>query len=110
MLKSETGVSDVAQSILGEIIHDERRDIIEEINAMTPEQLARFSSYIPVDLRDYVTEQSKWIQDSIYFLGIDCGRVPTAIEISDKLLNTDHSLRYRAYYALKYPDKVKKCA
>ena len=110
MTKPETNVSDITQSILGEIIHEERRDIIDEIDAMTSDQLEKFSDYIPTDLRDYVTMQSKWIQDSIYFLGIDCGHVPTAVEISDKLLNTDHSMRYRAYYALKYPDKVRKCA
>jgi hypothetical protein len=108
MLTTESEIPNVAQDILGEIIHEERRDILEEIDSLTPEQLESFSHYMPIDLRDYVSKQSKWIQDSIYFLGIDRGRVPTAAEISDKLLNTDYSMRYRAYYALKYPHKVVK--
>ena len=110
MLTTDSQVSNIGQDILGKIISTERRDILEEVNALTPEQLQMFSHYMPIDLQDYVSKQTKWIQDSIYYLGIDSGHVPTAAEISDKLLNTDHSLRYRAYYALKYPDRVRKFA
>ncbi|MCG8528685.1 MAG: hypothetical protein MI748_20065 [Opitutales bacterium] len=98
--------ADISTNIIGTPLEEERSDIMEAIDSMSDDQLFSYSDMKPVDLYDYSRKQTKWIQDAVYYLGIDLGHIPTAGEIADKLLNSNHTQRFRAFYALKYPEKV----
>jgi hypothetical protein len=80
--------------------------VVDAVNAMSLQQLSHFSRCKPTDLRDYLEQQLKWIEDSAYFLGIDLGRNPSQSEIAEKILLSNQTQRFRAYYAIKNPGKV----
>jgi hypothetical protein len=82
------------------------RDVLQIVNALEPSELSSYAPFLPHSLQHYAQVQRKWMQDCIYFLGIDLGRQPQPGEIADKILNSDHSKRFRAFYALQFPDKV----
>jgi hypothetical protein len=82
------------------------RDVLKIVNELEPSELANYAPFLPRSLQHYAQVQQKWMQDCIYFLGIDLGRQPQPGEIADKILNSDHSKRFRAYYTLRFPDRV----
>lgn len=81
-------------------------EMIRAVDALSQEELGCYGGSIPRNLKHYLEHQVCWLQDSIYFLGIDLGHRPTPAEIADKILNSSHSERYRAYYAMRFPDMV----
>ena len=81
-------------------------DVIRAVDALSHEELRFYGGSIPRNLKHYLDHQVCWLQDSIYFLGIDIGHRPTPDEIADKILNSSHSERYRAYYAMRFPEMV----
>jgi len=80
--------------------------IMAIVDQFTSLELQQYSAFYPKNLRHYAEIQKSWMQDSTYFLGIDLGHKPDPTELADKILNTNHSQRFRAYYALRFPDRV----
>ena len=80
--------------------------IMELIDTFDSRQLEQYSNFHPIYLRHYAQIQKRWLEDSTYFLGIDLGHQPSPGEIADKILKTNHSQRFRAYYALSFPHLV----
>lgn len=80
--------------------------MMEIVDSFDSRQLLQYSSFHPINLRHYAETQKQWLQDSTYFLGIDLGHRPDPGELAEKILNTDHSQRFRAYYALSFPNLV----
>ena len=76
--------------------------VLARVDSMDERELDRFSSYIPKDLKHYVTLQKNWIEVGIFHLGIQLGCRPTRSQVAHYILSSSHSKRYRAYYALKY--------
>ena len=82
------------------------REVLARVDRMSSDELADFDRLRPVDLRHYLREQTPWLEDEIYFLGIELRRAPTEDEIACCVLSQRHSQRFRAYYALRFPEAV----
>lgn len=80
------------------------RAVIAQVNQMNSGELALFERMQPRNLRHYMTEQKPWLEDEIYFLGIALHRRPSESDIAEFVLEEAHSLRFRAFYALRYPE------
>ena len=83
-------------------------DIIRKLKSMTSEELSYFDrTYGPTDLKHYNNVQIEWIKTSRWLLGTRIQRDPSEEEcMMDYLAQNSH--RFRAFYAMKYPDKVRK--
>lgn len=84
--------------------------IIARIKRMSDERLARFDRLIPAGRecqREYTSIQARWLQDEQYLLGTRLGRSPTHQELFIDFMNNHNGLRFRAYYTLKYPERMK---
>lgn len=81
-------------------------DLLRQVDTLTPEELIAFKQVCPTDLRHYMSVQKAWIEDDIYFLGCELQCKPTATQIAERILTGRQSRRFRAYYTLRYPDKV----
>jgi hypothetical protein len=92
----------------------DRRDalFIARIKRMPHRKLARFDGFIPRDATDqrfYCAIQRQWLRDEEYLLGTRLGRSPTPKELFIDFMNNHNGLRFRAYFAMKYPGRVKFC-
>lgn len=82
-------------------------EIISEIDSLSYDKLLEYSHFYPQDLRHYLIKQREWLQDEKYYLGIKLNHNPTEIEFEKDLQETKNAERFRAFYCLKYPDKIK---
>lgn len=83
--------------------------ILARLKRMPDERLRRFDQLIPYegDHQLYRTLQMQWLRDEEYFLGTRLGRRPTARELFIDFMHNHHGLRFRAYFSLKYPNRVR---
>jgi hypothetical protein len=84
--------------------------VVARIKRMTNQQLKRFDNLIPVDSRQqrhYQSLQLQWLRDEEYLLGTRLGRSPTQKELFIDFMNNHNGLRFRAFFTLKYRDKMK---
>ena len=85
---------------------EEDRVVLARIDRLPDSELAVYDRWQPKSLKHYVSVQKPWLEDEIYFLGIRFRRTPTDTEIAETILAENHSQRFRAYYALRYPNEV----
>lgn len=83
-------------------------EIISEIDSLSYDKLLEYSNFYPQDLRHYIIIQKKWMQDEVYYLGIKLGHNPSSSEFEKDLQETKNAERFRAFYCLRYPEKIKK--
>ena len=85
--------------------------ILARIKRMDDDRLRKFDELIPHDgdHQLYRTLSMQWIRDEEYFLGTRLGRRPTPRELFIDFMHNGHGIRFRAYFSLKYPARVKKC-
>ena len=84
--------------------------ILARIKRMPPAKLARFDQYVPVDRsqqKTYEMEQVRWIRDEEYLLGQRLGRRPSPHELCADFMRCQNGLRFRAYYTLKFPQRMR---
>ena len=84
--------------------------IFARIKRMPDRRLRRFDGLIPADeaeLRFYQSLQLRWLRDEEYLLGTRLGRRPTQRELFVDFLNNHNGQRFRAYFAMKYPQRMK---
>jgi hypothetical protein len=84
--------------------------LIARIKRMSGERLRKFDQLIPADdtqVRFYQSLQLRWMRDQEYFLTTRLGRAPTAREMFVEFMNHHNGQRFRAYFALKYPDRMR---
>jgi hypothetical protein len=92
----------------------DRRDalVIARIKRMPHRRLARYDGFIPRDTADqrfYCAIQRQWLRDEEYLLGTRLGRSPTPKELFIDFMNNHNGLRFRAFFAMKFPNRVKFC-
>jgi hypothetical protein len=92
----------------------DRRDalVIARIKRMPHRRLVRYDKFMPRDAADqrfYCAIQRQWLRDEEYLLGTRLGRSPTARELFIDFMNNHNGLRFRAFFAMKFPDRVKFC-
>jgi hypothetical protein len=81
-------------------------EILNFIDQLPDERLYDIGAYRPKALKHYLEKQMPWIETEIYYLGIRLHRQPEMEEIAQTILETPHSKRFRAYYALRYPELI----
>ena len=84
--------------------------IFARIKRMSDAKLRRFDNLIPADeaqLRFYQSLQLQWLRDEEYLLSTRLGRRPTQRELFVDFLNHHNGERFRAYFAMKYPERMK---
>jgi hypothetical protein len=82
------------------------KELLQKVDALSPDQLLAFKQICPTDLKHYMNVQRAWIEEDIYYLGCELNRKPTPTQIAERILTGKQSRRFRAYYAMSYPDKV----
>ena len=85
--------------------------IIARIKRMPARRLRRFDALEPAtasDRRLYDAMQLRWLRDEEYLLGTRLGRRPTHAELFADFLRNRNGLRFRAYFAMKYPRRMKR--
>lgn len=85
---------------------EQDRAALERLDKMSEDELAAFNRLHPKDLRHYLEQQKPWLEDEIYFLGIALQRPPSQTEVAQFILDESHSQRFRAFYALRFPEAV----
>lgn len=85
----------------------EDRAVLAQVDLLSEEELDSFGRLCPIDLAHYIRAQQPWIEDEIYFLGLSLNHQPSDAAIANYVLDQPHSKRFRAFYALRYPQRVR---
>jgi hypothetical protein len=80
--------------------------ILARVISMRLEELEEFDQAQPTDLRHYLQVEKNWINRDVRLLENRLRRKATAREIADHITRTATSLRFRAYYAMRFPERV----
>jgi len=84
--------------------------IIARIKRMPNSRLQRFDDLVPAteqDHRLYRSLQIRWLRDGAYLLGTRLGRSPTPRELFIDFMTNHNGLRFRAYFAMKFPKRMR---
>lgn len=83
--------------------------IIARIARMSNRLLEDFDYVLPLatECRLYQNLQLQWLRTEEYLVGTRLGRKPTHRELFIDFMQNYNGLRFRAYFALKFPEKVK---
>ncbi len=90
------------------IHHSEDIPIIARIKQFSRDKLSEFDRFLvkPDHVKDYLTSQRQWLVVEFYLLSQKLGRCPTELELTADYQKHNNALRYRAFYVLKYPERV----
>jgi hypothetical protein len=82
--------------------------IIARIARMSNRLLEQFDDVLPLatECRLYQDLQLHWLRTEEYLLGTRLGRKPTHREFFIDFMQNHNGLRFRAYFVLKFPEKV----
>ena len=89
---------------------NDNREIVESddviIKRLSSIDVSVYDHYTPINLKHYNVTQIKWISDARFLDGINNGHNPSEIEVCSSLEKYSTPQRFRAFYALKYPQFV----
>lgn len=82
--------------------------IIAEIEMMSPQKLDSYDRFFIKSewCKDYHDRQREWTNKQNWFLGERLGRKPNEEDSREELLRTNNAIRYRAFYVIKFQDRV----
>jgi hypothetical protein len=84
--------------------------ILARIEAMKPGRLGRFDHFVPknsAEQRRFNEAQKIWMDKELRLLTDRLGHQPSLPEWQDDFKKHRNGPRFRAYYVLKYPDRMK---
>ena len=84
--------------------------ILARIKRMSDARLRRFDRLVPADAKHhqlYRVLQMNWLRDEEYLLSTRLGRRPTPKELFVDFMAHKNGLRFRAYFTLKYPERMR---
>ena len=84
--------------------------ILARIKRMPPRRLKRFDDLVPsgeAQVKAYQALQLRWLRDEEYLLSTRLGRQPTARELFIDFMTHHNGQRFRAYFAMKYPQSMR---
>lgn len=86
--------------------------LIEIINSFSFNELKQIDdAYIPLDFKHYMSIQKElWMEKEKYLIGKRPGHSSqvTSEEIIEDMYKYNNSLRYKVWYVLKFPEKIKR--
>jgi len=68
----------------------------------------KFDRYIPKNPRHYQTLQTHWLENECWLLGQRLHHKPSPHELFEDFKTNKNGLRFKIFYCLRYPDKVKR--
>lgn len=80
--------------------------LIAKINGFRLEELDYYDQYRPLNLKHYVTVEKSWLKREMRYLQQRICRIPTTRDIVQFILEQHASKKFRAYYALRFPENV----
>jgi predicted TIM-barrel fold metal-dependent hydrolase len=80
--------------------------LLARINGFRMEELDYYDQYKPVNLKHYVTVEKSWLNREMRYLQQRIRRIPTTKDIVKYILEQHASKKFRAYYALRFPENV----
>ena len=83
--------------------------ILARIKRMKTDRLKHFDHFTPInkeEFKKYIAVQVSWMEEEKWFLGNRLHRCPTQKEIAEDFVASNNGLRFRAYYCLKYPERM----
>jgi hypothetical protein len=72
----------------------------------TPQDLAVYDGYHILEMEHYARMQVPWLKEETRLLKAQLGRDPTPHEVIEDARQHENGLRFRAFYCMKFPDKV----
>jgi hypothetical protein len=87
--------------------------ILARIKRMDDRRLQFFDRFVPVDAvqqRAFATAQMEWIRREQYLLSCRLGRSPNHSELSADFNLNRNGQRFRAYYVMKFKERMKRDA
>jgi len=82
-------------------------EIIFFLDSLSLTEIKEYTKYTPIDIKHYAEIQKHWIEVEIYYLAQKLGREPSDEELIGDFEETHNPERYRAFYVLKFPEKIK---
>jgi predicted TIM-barrel fold metal-dependent hydrolase len=80
--------------------------LLAKINGFRLEELDYYDQYKPVNLKHYVTVEKSWLKREMRYLQQRICRIPTTKDKVQYILEQHASKKFRAYYALRFPENV----
>lgn len=80
--------------------------ILARVISLRIDELEEFDQCQPTDLRHYVQVEKNWINREVRLLENRLGRKASAEDVAKHIIRSATSLRFRAYYAMRFPDRV----
>jgi hypothetical protein len=84
--------------------------ILARIKRMSDARLRRFDRLVPADAEHHQlfrVLQMNWLREEEYLLSTRLGRWPTPKELFIDFMAQQNGLRFRAYFAMKYPRRMR---
>ncbi len=84
--------------------------IVARIKRMLPSQIAHYDHFLPKNEEEqkrYNIEQLEGLEDEEWLLGTRCLHRPNSHEFVEDFLKCKNGIRFRAYYCLKYPERMR---
>lgn len=86
---------------------DSDSEIVTFIDSLSYDELNRYTKqYTPTDLSHYLRIQTRWLIDTEYYCGINLNKPPSDIDVLKEWSESHNAERFRAFYVLKFPEKV----
>jgi hypothetical protein len=83
-------------------------EILDIVDSMSDAGLLYYSNcFLMVDLKHYMRIQSEWFLKEKYYLGVKLRKNPTEIETLNAWEEHRNSERFKAFYVIKFPDRIK---
>jgi len=80
--------------------------ILARINGFRIDELDYYDQFKPRNLKHYVTVEKSWLKREMRYLQQRICRIPTTRDIVKYILEQHASKKFRAYYALRFPENV----
>jgi hypothetical protein len=84
--------------------------VLARIKRMSDARLRRFDRLVPADAEHHQlfrVLQMNWLREEEYLLSTRLGRWPTPKELFIDFMAHQNGLRFRAYFAMKYPHRMR---
>ncbi len=89
------------------ILDSESETLLEIIKGMGIEELTSFDHFEALDRRHYDAKQIEWLRKERYLVGAREHHEPSEMELIDDVMRHHNGERFRAYYVMRFPNKVR---
>ena len=81
--------------------------ILSKIKKMDKKDLEKYNCYLIIDFKHFMKLQMEWLLTEKWLLGDRVKHDPSDEELMNDPYLHENAVRYRVFYVLKYPERVK---